>query len=134
MVDSLSRNHFYRNFPKTIEYINQTAGSEGNLKQNKYHAFDFKINNVMGNNSPPNLLPFLTGKIGFETRMDAIDDFLGPNSLYSLTGEMGFVTFIATEFCHRYFSWYMGETVNVDHIAASFWCAAKKFSGYWDIA
>lgn len=28
----------------------------------------------------------------------------------------------------------MGETLNVDHIMSSFWCAAKKFSGFWDIA
>ena len=41
---------------------------------------------------------------------------------------------IGTEFCHRYFSWYMGEELNVDHIMSSFWCAAKKYSGFWDIS
>ena len=61
MVDSLSRNHFYRNFPKTIEYLNT-------LENPPFSLFDFKINNVMGNNSPPNVIPWLTGKIGFEER------------------------------------------------------------------
>jgi hypothetical protein len=61
-VDSLSRNHFYRNFPLTIAYINSLLPSDD------FAVFDFKINNVMGNNSPPNILPFLTGKVGFEVR------------------------------------------------------------------
>jgi hypothetical protein len=47
---------------------------------------------------------------------------------------MGFVTMLGTEFCHRYYSWYLGEDINVDHTMNYFWCAAKKFSGYWDIS
>jgi hypothetical protein len=133
VLDSLSRSHFYRNFPETIAYINSQADSP------RFQVFDFKINNVMGNNSPPNVIPFMTGKIDFEERREAKEDFLGPSSLYSRIRDMvsarqGFVTLLGTEFCHRYYSWYMGEALNVDHIMSSFWCAAKKFSGFWDIA
>lgn len=84
VLDSLSRSHFYRNFPETIAFLNSKVPSS------KYQMFDFKINNVMGNNSPPNVLPFLTGKIGFTERRDAKEDFLGPNSLYARMRDMVF--------------------------------------------
>lgn len=51
IIDSLSRAHFYRQFPNTVNFLNN------NLRKYNTTAFDFKLNNVMGNNSPPNIIP-----------------------------------------------------------------------------
>lgn len=55
VFDSISRKHFYRKLPKTVEYLNK-------LDASKFRVNDFKIQNVMGDNSLPNVYPVWTGK------------------------------------------------------------------------
>lgn len=55
VFDSISRKHFYRKLPKTVEYLN-------NLDPSRFRLNDFKIQNVMGDNSLPNVYPVWTGK------------------------------------------------------------------------
>ena len=59
ITDSVSRNHFYRNFDKTIEWLNN------NVVQGEYSKdtvmYDFIINNVHGTNSIPNVVPLVFG-------------------------------------------------------------------------
>jgi hypothetical protein len=58
----------------------------------------------MGNNSPPNIIPLLTGHIEVIERRDYREDFFGNETVYAKTWNMGFVTMLGTEFCHRYYS------------------------------
>lgn len=55
VFDSLSRRHFYRKLPQTQGFLNK-------LDSEKFSVFDYKIHNVMGDNSLPNVYPVWTGK------------------------------------------------------------------------
>lgn len=59
VIDSLSRQSFYRNFPKTIEFLNNQLVT-GKYKDT-YVGYDFLINNVMGGNTYPNMVPMIYG-------------------------------------------------------------------------
>lgn len=50
-VDSVSRNHFYRQMPKTLRYL-----------QNDLNAIEYLGYQRVGDNTFPNLIPVLTGK------------------------------------------------------------------------
>jgi hypothetical protein len=53
VVDSFSRNHFYRKLPRTVEFLNSLNTGA------KFKAFDFLIHNVVGANSIQNQIPLL---------------------------------------------------------------------------
>ena len=59
MTDSVSRNHFYRNFPKTTEWLNNNVVT-GEYSDSTV-LYDFIINNVHGTNSIPNVTPLVFG-------------------------------------------------------------------------
>lgn len=54
-MDSISRRQFYRKLPKTHALLSAIDPSQ-------FRVFDFKIHNVMGDNSLPNVWPVFTGK------------------------------------------------------------------------
>lgn len=58
LFDSLSRQHFYRNLPKTIDFLNKEV--DGGAYSNTV-MYDFVINNAQGENTIPNLVPLLYG-------------------------------------------------------------------------
>ena len=132
VVDSASRRHFYRKFPKTMELLK-------GLNEN-YEVTDYLIHNVIGDNSARNQIPIFTGRprLTFRGRK-AYDgsvqdlyhgDALSPNTLYDYVRELGFVSFLGFEFCHQYFAMYMGDSPEVDHLAANFWCGAREHAGF----
>ena len=58
MLDSISRQHFYRNLKSATDYLN-TKISEIN---SNLVIYDFLLNNVQGKNTMNNLTPLLFGK------------------------------------------------------------------------
>ncbi len=57
LFNSLSRQHFYRNFPQTIKFLNEQF-TTGKYKD-KFAMYDFIINNAHGENTQPNMVPIL---------------------------------------------------------------------------
>ena len=130
VLDSLSRKHFYRKLNHTVDYLNQ-------LDPSQFRVFDFKIHNVMGDNSLPNVYPVWMGRplpVMSETtkasnrQQDA--DLLGNRSIWQHLKEKGFATMFLAEFCDNYFAHSLGRRPQVDHLAQQFWCAAETLSGY----
>ncbi|KAL3853949.1 hypothetical protein ACJMK2_013243 [Sinanodonta woodiana] len=64
-IDSLSRSHFIRKLPKTLNFLT-----------NNLNVYDFKNYVTVGKNSFPNLLPFLTGKAVSELPADYSNNYL----------------------------------------------------------
>ena len=132
VVDSASRRHFYRKFPKTLKVL------EG--LEEGYEVTDFLIHNVIGDNSARNQIPIFTGRPrltfrgrkGLDGTVEDVfrGDALSPNTLYHDLREFGFVSFFGFEFCHQYFAMYMGDQPEVDHLAANFWCGARQYAGF----
>ncbi|CAG9322040.1 unnamed protein product [Blepharisma stoltei] len=133
VFDSLSRRHFYRKLPHTQEFLN-------NIDSNKFSVFDFKIHNVMGDNSLPNVYPVWTGKTlidlsrqeKYENKVQ-MKDLIGPDAFWYYLKEKGWMTLFSTEFCDDYFSFKTGRKIDADHVMAMFWCAAERFSGFDDL-
>ncbi|CAG9312109.1 unnamed protein product [Blepharisma stoltei] len=133
IIDSLSRRHFYRKLPKTIEYLNSIDSS-------KFSLFDFKIHNVMGDNSLPNTYPVWTGKTLLpqtsEERHENMvkkADLIGAESIWHYLIERGWITLFDIEFCNNYMAYKTGRRIDTDHMTGVFWCAAERLSGYLDI-
>ena len=132
-IDSASRRHFYRKFPKTIEFLES-------LNKQKFHVADFLVHNIIGDNSVRNQVPLLTGvpRVALrsvkelEGTQESLypGDNLGASSLLKYAGDRGFATMLSFEFCHQYFASYIGSRPNVHHLIANFWCGAKKYAGF----
>jgi hypothetical protein len=98
IFDSVSRQHLYRSLPKTIEYLNTVAEGQD------FSIYDFKLNNVQGENTKPNMIPLLYGhKLKFISELlkaysmkDPEDAWkyleLQQEALWTHYKEMGFVT------------------------------------------
>jgi len=130
VLDSLSRKHFYRK-------LNQTATFLNSIDPDQHRVFDFKLHNVMGDNSIPNVYPVWTGEPldqlndaqrDHNKRQDV--DLTGDTALWSILREKGFATMFLAEFCDNYFSSAIGRRPKVDHTAQMFWCAAERLSGF----
>ena len=55
VIDSMSRSHFYRRLPKTLKFLNSTSPKNITIT-------DFKLHNIIGSNSIPNVYSVLTGR------------------------------------------------------------------------
>lgn len=130
VMDSLSRKHFYRKLNHTVDFLNQ-------LDPDQTRVFDFKVHNVMGDNSLPNLYPVWSGRPiqplsesakTFNQKQHT--DLLGEVSIWQYLEKQGFATMFLAEFCDNYFAAGIGRRPNVDHLAQRFWCAAESLSGY----
>ena len=59
IFDSLSRFHMFRNFNSTLDYLNENIVT-GKLKE-KFVLYDFVLNHAHGENTIPNMIPYLFG-------------------------------------------------------------------------
>jgi hypothetical protein len=48
-LDSLSRRHFFRKLPETVEYLNKLADESEEFK-----VYDFKVHNIIGSDTAEN--------------------------------------------------------------------------------
>lgn len=135
VFDSISRKHFYRKLPKTVEYLN-------NLDSSKFRVNDFKIQNVMGDNSLPNVYPVWTGKempnlssSKKNSNKSKEEDMIGEKAIWNHLRDtvrimQGWATLFGAEFCDNYFAFATGRKPEVDHLMQEFWCAAERLSGF----
>mmetsp|Transcript_27771 Transcript_27771/g.27464 ORF Transcript_27771/g.27464 Transcript_27771/m.27464 type:complete len:106 (-) Transcript_27771:1191-1508(-) len=77
-LDSMSRRHFFRKMPKTIDFLNSL-----NHNESDYWAFDFKLHNILGPNSVGNQVPIFGGKDRFVETFEGDQnvDYLGDKAL-----------------------------------------------------
>ena len=142
MFDSVSRQHFFRNFPKTIEYLNSEFSETGQLAKD-FAMYDFLVNNVHGENTEPNMVPTLYGYSdsrivqllkGFDVRKTK--DWwkfreLQKGSLFQFFKDMGYVTMFGYDTVLNLFG-KTGKEILTDHRAINFWQVAKKVFSYED--
>ena len=133
ILDSVSRQHFYRNFPDTLDFLR----SSGN-----FSVFDFMLNHASGENTMPNMIPMLYGwdlqhmKRLVEglrhERPDHTSNFtrLQNESLWKHMENNGFVTLFGYDTVWDFLSPYIGREVMTDHMISNFYHAAKKLFSY----
>ena len=131
-VDSMSRKHFYRRLPKTHKFLQS-------LNPESFKVHDFKLYNIIGDNSIPNIYATLTGNIPFyhsssteEKNAQEEKDLIKEDAIWTDLHKTGWATLFGAEFCDNYFSHVIGRKPEVDHLLSKFWCAAEKLSGFND--
>lgn len=122
-LDSFSRRHFFRKLPKVVDFMDSLN------KNSSFSAFDFKLHNNQGDNSPGNQVPIFSGNVKpkkFQTGFNG--DVLGDKALWNILRKKGYVSFIGLEDCDGNFIEYIGKRPNIDYYASQFYCAVEKFT------
>lgn len=142
VFDSVSRQHFYRNFPKTISFLNENL-SNGRYRS-KYKLYDFVVNNAHGENTQPNMVPWLYGyNLKYHKRrlqgysIHSPEDTwkyveLQRESMWKLYEEMGFVTLFGFDTVWDFLVKSTGRVIDTDHMISNFYRASKRLFGYMD--
>ena len=125
-LDSISRRHFFRKLPDLVGYLDQMNKNP----KSDFASFDFKLQNVMGGDSPDNQVPIFIGHLGFPktTPGDQDRDFLGEKAIWHKLREKGFVSVIGFESCDDNFIKTIGRMPDVDYCVGPFYCAVEKFT------
>ena len=140
MLDSVSRKHFYRNLPSTINYLNTKISQvDSNIT-----IYDFLINNAHDYHTTANLIPILFGK-SFEDHENITrnlkranpDDnnaykYLQERSIWKFYEKLGYVTAFDWDTMKDNFNNYIGKKVYADHTPLNFWSAASRVFEYDD--
>jgi len=133
LLDSVSRQHFYRSFPQTSAFLNSTAN---------FSVFDFVLNHASGENTAPNMIPMLYGLDldhmkellqGFShVRPDHAGEFwrLQEAAVWQYMETRGFVTLFGYDTVWDFLAPYVGREVRTDHMISNFYHAARKVFGY----
>jgi hypothetical protein len=142
LFDSLSRQHFYRNFPETIKFLNEQF-TTGKYKD-KFAMYDFIINNAHGENTQPNMVPILYGYNldyhlkrleGFDMKKDK-DHWkfkeLQQFAMWKHYERLGYMTLFGFDTVWDFLSRSTGRTILTDHVASNFWHECKKVYGLND--
>ena len=139
IFDSVSRQHFYRNFPETIQFLNDHTNSPSH---SNLSLFDFIINNADGENTPPNMVSML---YGFDIahlktmltglshqRPDHFQKYIDSqqHAMWKLMEKQGFVTMFGFDTIWDYLSPYTGRVVDTDHMVSNFFHAARRIFAY----
>jgi Protein of unknown function (DUF229) len=139
IFDSLSRSHMYRNFNKTLKYLNENVAN-GEYKE-KFVFYDFLINHASGENTIPNMIPFLFGYNYKYHKMrvknfdyknpDFNKDFIEiqEDSIWKHYEKMGFVTMFGFDIIWDFLVPAVGREIKTDHVFTNFWKAASSVFG-----
>lgn len=124
-VDSFSRRHFFRKLPDTLEFLNKLNEDP----ESEFDVFDFKLQNVLGGDSPSNQVPIFSGEAKFKRGYSGNQntDFLGEKAIWNKLREKGFVSLLGFEDCDSNFVKGLGRKPNVDYAVGPFYCAIKQF-------
>lgn len=141
IFDSVSRQHFYRNFPQTVDFLNSAFESE---YHDHYLLYDFVVNNAHGENTQPNMVPWLYGyalkylKIQLQglsvNRPQDQSRFLElqEEALWKVFERHGFVTLFGFDTVWDFLSHCTGRSIATDHMLSNFYHACRKLFGYMD--
>ncbi|CAG9327038.1 unnamed protein product [Blepharisma stoltei] len=126
-LDSLSRRHFFRKLPKTVDFLNSL-----NHENSEYWAFDFKLHNILKPNSVGNQVPIFGGIEKFVEFFEGNQniDYLGDTALWNILREKGYISLFGLENCDNYFPRSLGRMPNFDYTVNPFFCAIYKYTDY----
>lgn len=139
VFDSLSRKHMFRSLPQTMSFLNATVGS-GNYS-NHFTMYDFLINHGHGENTIPNMIPYLFGysfkyhkqRMGTRTHLNPEDsDFfieIQKTSIWKQFEKMGFLTMFGFDIIWDFLVPAVGREIKTDHVFTNFWKGASKVFG-----
>ena len=142
MLDSVSRQSFFRNLPKTVKFLNKNLVDRRSYFGKKFVIYDFLINNVQGRKTVFNMVPILYGKTSSavedhltQASIKDVDDWpyyeeFQKKSILSYFKDKGFVTLFSFDTYSDSLSAYTGRKISTDHVIANFWRAANKISDY----
>ncbi|CAG9320091.1 unnamed protein product [Blepharisma stoltei] len=142
LIDSVSRYHFYRSLPKTIDFLN-TDLVYGKYKNN-FVGYDFIINNAIGGNTPPNMETIIYGhnKTVHDKLLDKANprrwydkpkfDEVQKEAIWRIFENYGFVTAMGYETVWEYASTMYGRYVYTDHRIFNFITAGSPLFRYKD--
>ena len=143
MFDSLSRQNFYRSMKDTVNYL-QSNIVEGKYKD-KFNVFDFKLSNILGLNTNPNIFPILYGRSYASLKNELAK--LNPKNLtlnpayiqlqkkYSIWhhySKLGYITLFSYDTTYDFVSKITGKTILTDFQFLNFWNMGKRVFGYND--
>ena len=132
MLDSVSRQSFFRNLKKTVDYLNNNLVSNTSVFGEKFVLYDFLINNAQGRKTVLNMVPILYGKtasvvdnhlvhfsINDKKDWHAFEDFQ-KKSILNYFKEHGFVTLFSFDSYSDSLSYYTGRKILADHTITNF--------------
>jgi hypothetical protein len=107
VLDSLSRRHFMRRMPITVDFLEREAKERG------FSVFQFFRYNSVGGNTFPNLSAMLAGESAVHRPTRDLSSAFVWKSVYE---KLGYVSMYSCAICQDYFRWYWSsETPGVDH-------------------
>ena len=139
VFDSLSRKHMFRSFPQTMSFLNSTIGS-GNYSSH-FTMYDFLINHGHGENTIPNMIPYLFGysfkyhkqRMGARTHLNPEDSNffieIQKTSIWKQFEKMGFLTMFGFDIIWDFLVPAVGREIKTDHVFTNFWKGASKVFG-----
>lgn len=123
-LDSMSRRHFFRKMPKTLEFLDSLNSNSS------FSVFDFNLHNILGGDSADNQVPMLGGNIHFPKTQSGSQekDFLGENAIWNLLRKKGYISVLALESCDHNFINALGRKPEIDYVLSPFNCAVDRFT------
>lgn len=144
LIDSVSRQSFFRNLPKTVDFINEQIVNPSSNLGKKFLIYDFLVNNAIGEKTPHNMAPILYGRTleeleNYLIRYSIFDENDWPiyeklqeESIWRHYQRNGFVTLFSYDSYTDYISHFIGRKILADHVVCNFWRAAHQVFDYLD--
>lgn len=144
VLDSVSRQSFFRNLPKTVQFINESLINTNSDLGQKFLMYDFLVNNAHGEKTPQNMAPILYGRTLeefedlllehsiFDEKDWPVFEKLQEESMWKHYERNGFVTSFVYDSYTDYVSHFTGRRIFTDHVVCNFWRAANIVVDYVD--
>ena len=145
VLDSVSRQSFYRNLEGTVEYLNSNVLKNDSKFFNDFAVYDFLLNNVQGEKTSENLAGLIYGmrveelwnvfnehSIYDERDWSAFKSFQENHAIWKQFERQGFVTLFSYDSYTDYVSKFLGREILTDHVNCNFWRAGNYFAGFED--
>jgi hypothetical protein len=140
VVDSTSRQSFFRNLPQVSKYFLQKFKKP----EKDFVFYDFLFNHAIASKTLPNLIPILTGQ-SYQSLAKILSNYSIDNAshseifksverktLWSYFKQKGFVTHFSYDTVSDYLSTIIGRSISSDHILSNFWHLSQKIFHYTD--
>ena len=145
ILDSVSRQSFFRNLKETVSFLNSQVLDPASDLGKSFLMYDFLINNAQGEKTPQNMGPILYGKdiqyledslinysIFDESDWWAFEELQNSSAIWKHYENQGFVTMFSYDSYTDYLSRITGRRIFTDHVVSNFWRAANEITGYVD--
>ena len=123
-LDSLSRRHYFRKLPSVIDLFNNFSTIFPN-----FTVHDFKLHNILGEDTIGNQVPILGGKDKFVRDSGNKNiDYLGESALWNILRDKGYISLLGLDDCDFNFPRSIGQNPRADYKVRQFYCAVELLS------